>query len=98
MIKVGGLPGRSRVARLASLGEVARHVIRVGRALEVVQVTANACRHRQVVVLIRMTLVAGGRRYGVPSSQWKAGDRMIETRRRPGDRRVTGLARGDKNL
>jgi hypothetical protein len=98
VIEVRGLPGRGRVARLASLGEVARHVIRVGCALEVVQMTANACGHRQVVVFICVTLVAGGRRYGVPSGQWEAGQQMVEFRRHPGDRRVAGLACGDENF
>ena len=50
MIEIRRLPGRSRVALLASLGELKGDVIRVVCLLEVGQVTAHAGRRRPLVL------------------------------------------------
>ncbi len=46
------------MALFAGLGEIRRHVIRVGRSLVISQVTADARGGSQVVVVVDMTIGA----------------------------------------
>jgi len=76
-------PRRGRVTLLARLWEVRLHVIRIGGAVEIGQVAADAGRvgAGQVVVVVHMALRAlqGGMR----PSQREAGGRVIEGRVQP---------------
>ena len=98
MIELGRLPGRSRVAEFACLREITADVVRVAGGVEILQVTANACRHRQVVVVVDVAVGALAGRYSVSSGQYEAAQRMVESRRLPGDSRVTVLAGGHENF
>ena len=51
-----GLPRRRRVALSAIRREVRYHVIRIRGALEILQVTANTSRARQVVIVVDVTI------------------------------------------
>jgi hypothetical protein len=62
MIEVGGLPGRGRVAILASLRESKRHVIRAASLLEIRQMAADASGGRSRVLPSRVTSYAIQRR------------------------------------
>jgi hypothetical protein len=53
-----GSPGRRVVAHLTLLREACRHMIGIVGRLELIQVTAHACRIRDVVVSIRVALAA----------------------------------------
>ncbi len=66
------------MARLAGLREVRRHVVRIGRALEVLQVARNAGSRRDVVVVIGVAIAALPRRHGVQAGQSKTGRGVIE--------------------
>ena len=80
------------MADFASLRETALHVVRVVRVLEILQVTGNARRLGQVVVVVDVAIGAGARRHGVHPGEREPGFAVIEVRRRPGDGCVTGLA------
>ena len=87
-------PGRGGVALLAGLREIRLHVIGVGRALEISQMAAHACRvrRRQVVIAIHVALRALQCRMG--ACQGKSGGGVIKGRARPRGRGVallTGL-------
>jgi len=84
-------PGRRVMALGAGLGEAGLHVIRIRRALEVLQVTANArcVGTGQVVVVVDMALRAGNCR--MCPSQRESSGRVIERRVRPRDRIVALL-------
>ena len=76
-------PGRRRMALLASLREIRLHVIRIGRALEVLQVAAHArgVRVGQAVIPVHVALRALQRR--VCAGQREARCGVVETRARP---------------
>ena len=71
-------PGAGAVALLASLREIRRDVIRIRRALEILQVTGHARRTRQVVVVVDVAIGALARRHHVQSRQLKSGGAVIE--------------------
>jgi hydrogenase maturation factor len=71
-------PGAGAVALLTSLREIRRDVIRIRRALKVLQVAGHAGRTRQVVVVIDVAIGALTRRHGMQSRQCKSGSRVIE--------------------
>ena len=86
MIKGRRLPCRRVVAGIASLRESARHVIRIGCALEIFQVTRHARDGREVVVVVYVAIGTLPRRHGVSAGQRKIHHRVIEGRRGPTDR------------
>ena len=92
MIERSRLPGRSGVANLAGLRKSRLHVIRVSGALEVFQVTRNAGRTGQVVIVIDVAISALPRRHRVCSGQREIHQRVVERRRLPGHRGVALLA------
>ena len=66
------------MAGLASLREVPGHMVRIGRALEVLQMAVYARGAVQRVVVIDVTIGALTRRYGVHACQHKPCRRMVE--------------------
>jgi len=93
VVEIRWLPGRGRMARLAILRKTKLHVIRIGRALEVLQVTRNARRIRDVVIVVHVAIHALPRGYGVGPSQWKTSRGMIELGVKPVVKTVALLAR-----
>ena len=85
-------PTTSVVALVAGLREIRRDVIRVGCALEVLQVAGDAGGAVQRVVVVDVAIGALARRNGVQSGQHEAGRRMIELGIAPLHRIVTGFA------
>ena len=71
-------PGTRAVALVAGLREVRRDVVRVGRALVVLEMTCHAGRACQGVVVVDVTIHALPRRDGVQPSQRKASRRVVE--------------------
>lgn len=69
MVERRRLPRRSVVAGFAGLREAARNVIRICRALEILQVTRHAGRGGDVVVIVDVAVSALPRRHGVRSAQ-----------------------------
>lgn len=92
VIEGGRLPSDGRVAGLAGLREPSQDVVRIRRALKILQVTRNASRSSQVVVVVDMAVEAQAGRGGVSVGQRKSDSVVIERRRLPRNRRVTGLA------
>jgi hypothetical protein len=77
-------PGAGAVALLAGLREIRRDVIRIRRALEILQVAGHARRTRQVVVVVDVAIGALPRRHGVKSGQLKPSSAVIEDCVQPG--------------
>ena len=69
-------------------------MVRIGRALEIVEVARHASRAREVVVIVGMAIGALARRHGVRSGQRESGGRVIELAIRPRHHVVTLLASG----
>jgi hypothetical protein len=88
------LPGCRIVASLAGLRESTGHVVRIGRALEVLEVARHASRAGEVVVVVGMAVRALARRHGMRPSQRESGGRVIELAIRPRHHVVTLLASG----
>ena len=80
------------MALIAGLREVSGHVVRIRRALKILQMAAYAGRARQVVVVVDMAIGAQARRYGVRSRQCESGSRVIEFAVGPGYGVMTLLA------
>ena len=78
VIKACRLPGSGVVARLASLRESAAHMVRIGRALEILQVTRHAGRAGQVVVVVDMAIDALSWRDSVRTRQNESGGGVVE--------------------
>ena len=85
-------PTGRAVALLAGLWEVRRHVIRIRRALEILQVTAHASGAGQVVIVVNVAIDALARRHGMRTGQNESGRGVIELAIGPGHRVVTLLA------
>ena len=71
------------VALGASLREIGADVVRTGRSLEILQVTADASRAAQVVVASDVAIRALARRNCVHASQCETGDGVVEGGLRP---------------
>jgi hypothetical protein len=96
MVKFGRLPGCRVVAGFTGLRKSSGHVIRVCGALEILQVTGNARRTRQVVIVIDVAVRALARWNRMRPSQCESGGAVIEGRGRPTARAValrTGLGK-----
>ena len=78
MVEAGGRPGGSVVAGLAGLREAQLHMIRVIRALVIVQMARPAGRVGQVVVVVLMAVRTLPRWHPVRSGQRKAGRRVVK--------------------
>ncbi len=92
VIKARRLPGRGRVADVASLREVPLHVIRIRSSVEILEVTGNASRRRQVVIIVDVAVGALTRRDSMRAGQRESGLRVVEVRGLPGCRRVADFA------
>src|SRR5215475_9637184 len=90
MVEGRVVPRRRAMALLAGLREATRYVVRIGRALKILQVAAHASRVRtgQVVVIVHVALRTLHRR--VRPGQREARGRMVEGRVVP-RRRVMAL-------
>ncbi len=71
-------PGTGAVALVAGLREVRRHMVRIRRALIVLEMARHAGRAGQCVVVVDVTIHALPRRDGVQPSQRKASRRVVE--------------------
>ena len=85
-------PRAGAVALVASLREVRRDVVRVGRALVILQVTAYASSRIQGVVIVDVAIGTGTRWDGVQSRQRKSRAVVIECRVQPAAGVVTLIA------
>src|SRR5947208_60028 len=85
-------PIGSVMALLAGLREVRGDMIRIGRALVVLQVAAHARGGGDVVVVIHVTVGTLPRRHGVQARQRKTGGVVIESCVQPRGCVVTLLA------
>lgn len=83
MVK-GRIQPRSRVVTLfASLREVRADVVRIGRALEILQVARDACSICQIVVVVDVAFAALSRGDRVHAGQGKTRQVVIEAGIRP---------------
>ena len=94
MIKLCGLPGCGVVTQIASLRKSLRDVVRIRRALEILEVARHACVGGQVVIVVRVAIGAGSRRNRVHPRQREVDARMVKGCRRPASRRMTCVAGG----
>ena len=68
-------------------------MVRIQRALVVLQMATHAGRTGQVVIVVDVAIGALARRDGVPSSEREAGRAVIELGVEPGVETVAGFAR-----
>jgi len=66
-------PAVCAMALLAGLREIRRHVVRIRRALEILQVATHARGGGNRVVIVNVTISALPRRYCVHSREWEIG-------------------------
>ncbi len=92
MVEARGLPRDRGVAGLASLGEAAGDMVRVGGSLEVLQMAGNAGRGREVVVVVDVAVQADARRIGVRVGQSKSNRGVVKRCGLPGNGGVACLA------
>jgi len=71
-------PVRGVVTAIASLREIRRYVIRIGRTLIVLEVAAHAGRSVEAVVVVNVTICASSRRYRVQTGQREARVVVVE--------------------
>ncbi len=88
MVEARRLPCTGVVTHLAGLREPSRHVIRIGRTLEIFQVARHAGRARQAVVVVHVAIGTLSRGNRMRPGQCKVDQRVIERCRLPCDRRV----------
>lgn len=92
MVKLSRRPGAGRMADLAGLREPTRHVIGVRRLIEIGKMARDACRSRQLVIVIYVAIGALPRWNCVLAGQRKCRLRMIELRRNPRAGRMASIA------
>jgi len=92
VIEGGIQPACGVVTGVAGLREIGGHVIRVRRALIVLQMATDAGRGIQVVVVVDVAIGALPRRHGVHAGQRKAGAVVIEGGVQPACGVVTRIA------
>lgn len=92
VIEGRGRPANRGVALCAVRGEVRRDVIRIRRALEILQVARNAGSAHQVVIIVDVAVGTLPRRHGVPARQRKSDQRVVELRIQPVIHPVTSVA------
>jgi len=80
------------VTQTASLRKSLRNVVRIRRALEILEVARHACVSGQVVIVVRVAIGAGARRNRVHAGQREVDARMVEGCRGPARRRMTCVA------
>jgi hypothetical protein len=78
VVETGGLPRGRCVARLASLREVAGHVVRVRRSLKILQMAPYARGAVQRVVVIDVTIGALTRWHRMHAGQSKSRRRVVK--------------------
>ena len=78
----------------AGLGEAGRHVIRIGSALVVLQVTADAGGTAQAEVVVNVAIGALTRRDGMSTGEREPGRAMVELCIQPGIHAMAGSAVG----
>lgn len=88
VIEARWLPGGRAVTGLAGLGKSAGDVVWVRGFVVIVQVAGNARIGCQIEVVIDVAVAALARRHGMLACQREVRHRVIERRRRPGDRAV----------
>jgi len=93
MIKLCRLPRCSVVTQIAGLRKSLRNVVRICRALEILEMARNACIRRQVEVVVGMAIGAGPRWNRVRSRQREIDAIVVESRWRPARCRVARVAR-----
>ena len=94
MVEGRGLPRRCAVADVALLGKSSSHVIRIRRALVILQVATHAGGIRQVVIPVDVTIAA--LQFQVPSRQRETALGMIKCGGLPGRGAVAHRAVGGK--
>ena len=82
VVKCRARPRGGVVTGVAGLGETCCRVVRIGRALVILQVTVNASTAGQVVVSVYVTL--GALQAGVETRQGESRGRVVESGSRPG--------------
>ena len=87
-------PARGVVALLARLGEIGHHVIRVGRAPVILEVTGGAGVVGEVIVVVNVAIGALAWRNSMRASQRKTSGRVVEAGIGPGRGVVTSSAGG----
>jgi len=87
------------VAGVACLGEACGYVVRIGRALKVLEVASDASAAREFVVSVYMAVGADPWWDGVQTGQGESCGGVVEIRTRPGNGRVATVARrGEASL
>ena len=76
-------PGRSAVARFASLRKVRGNMVWIRRPLEILQMACNARSTTQVVVVVEVAVRALPRRHSVQAGERKPSSGMIKLAVRP---------------
>ena len=87
-------PGNGVVTLIAGLREAGGHVIGIRGSLVILQVTGNAGRAREVVVVVDVAIRTLTRRYGMATRQRESHGIVIEVGCKPAVRAVAGAARG----
>ena len=93
VVEVCAGPAAGVMALLAGLREARSHVVGIGGALEICQVTRNAGVRRQIVIVVDVAIGARTRRHRMHAGQREVYCGVVESRRRPAARGVAGVAR-----
>ena len=80
------------MTQIASLRKSLRNVVRIRRALEILEVAAHARRTVQRVIVVDVAIRTGSRRNRVHAGQREVDARMVEGCRGPARRRMTCVA------